>query len=217
MIQLYCKKCKQKHDGQICPLCGNRSSDASATDMWSVRRVPISDGGAWARVLIALGVVTALVFALVFGVEAVVSSGDKMQALMNSDLLSKLLTVPLILLALFLLLLALQGSEVIVYVLDGSGAHLATWHKPSALKSLARLQSPDPAADIPQPDGKVMHLSQERHMLWADVHSVRYHAGRGQILLYHTPHCAPMILCLPAEEYEAAAAYVQRKTKNTAR
>ncbi len=216
MIQLYCKKCKQKHEGQVCPLCGNRSSDASATDMWSVRRTPVADGGTWLRVLIVLIVVTLLVFALVFGMEAVSSSSDKVQALMNSSLLSTVLTVPLIGFAVALLDLILQGGEVSVFVLDGSGAHLATWHKPSFVKSLARLQAADPAADIPQPDGSIMHLSQERHMLWADVHSVRYRPHRGQILLYHTPHCAPMILCLPAEEYEGAAAYVQRKTKGLA-
>ncbi len=213
MIELYCKKCKQKHDGQTCPRCGGRSSDATATDMWSVRRTPITDGGAWLRVFVALCAVTLLVFALVFGVEAISSSGDKMQALLSSDLLSAVLTAPAVGFAAALLLLALQGSEICVYVLDGGGAHLATWHKPSAVKSLARLQSPDPAADIAQPDGSVMHLSQERHMLWGDVRFVRYDDRHGRIFLYHTPRCAPMVLCVNSEEFPDAAAYVQRKTK----
>lgn len=214
MIELYCKKCKRKHEGQFCPLCGGRSSDASATDMWSVKRVPVADGGVWRGVFVVLLAVTALVFALVFGVEALSSSGDKVQALLKSDLLSAVLTVPIVGFALALADLFLQGGEVSVYVLDGGGAHLATWHKPSLVKSLARLQSPDPAADIPQPDGSVMRLSQERHTLWNDVHSVRYLPKRGQILIYHTPHCAPMTLCLPADEYDAAAAYVQKKCKS---
>lgn len=213
MIELYCKKCKQKHEGQTCPLCGGRSSDATATDMWSVRRVPVSDGGAWLRVFVALFAVTLLVFALIFGVEALTSSPDKVQALMNSDLLSAVLTVPVVAFALALALLLMQGGEICVYVLDGGGAHVATWHKPSLIKSLARLQSADPAADIPQPDGSVMHLSQERHMLWADVRYVRNDPDHGRILLYHTRHLAPMTLCVTREEYDAAAAYVQRKTK----
>ena len=116
------------------------------------------------------------------------------------------------LLVAFLFLLA-QGREVIVYVLDPQGAHLQTWHQPSRIKSWARLQSADPRQNIPQQDGSVMHLSQERHMIWNDVQSVRYKPRNAAILIYHTPYLAPMVLKLPPDEYEMAAAYVGKYCK----
>ena len=58
-----------------------------------------------------------------------------------------------------------------------------------------------------------MHLSQERHMLWQDVVSVRYKPGSAAICVYHTPRCAPMVLKLPAQEYDLAAAYVGKYCK----
>jgi len=45
------------------------------------------------------------------------------------------------------------------------------------------------------------------------VQSVKYKPGKAVILLYHTPYCAPMVLRLPAEEYELAAAYVGKYCK----
>ena len=71
----------------------------------------------------------------------------------------------------------------------------------------------DKSKDVPQQDGSVMHLSQERHMLWQDVQSVKYKPGKAVIQLYHTPHCAPLVLRLPPEEYDLAAAYVGKYCK----
>lgn len=151
--------------------------------------------------------------ALVFGLEAMVSGSVQVARLWAGSLPQAIFAVlPLGLAATFLALF-LQGREVIVYVLDPRGAHLQTWHEPSRLKSWARLQSADPGRDVPQQDGSVMHLSQERHCLWADVQAVKYKPGRAAIYLYHTPHIAPMVLRLPPDEYDVAAAYVGKYCK----
>ena len=59
----------------------------------------------------------------------------------------------------------------------------------------------------------MVHLSQERHLLWKDVAQVQYRPARAVIALYHTPHIAPLVLRLPPEEYELAKAYVGKYCK----
>ena len=199
--------------GDTCRGCGKRAAASAQRDVWSIASVPLADGRAWRGVLYTLLGVVALLLILIFGLETMLSGNVKAAQLWGSALPQLIFAIlPVGLLAAFLCLLA-QGREVIVYVLDPQGAHLQTWHTPSRIKSWARLQSADPEKDVPQQDGSVMHLSQERHMIWGDVQSVRYKPGHAVIYLYHTPHCAPMVLRLPAEEYDLAAAYVGKYCK----
>lgn len=213
MIYSYCKKCKTESPGDTCRGCGKHATAAAQRDIWSIASVPLADGRAWRGALYALLMVVGLLLALVFGLEAMVSGSVQVARLWAGSLPQAIFAVlPLGLAATFLALF-LQGREVIVYVLDPRGAHLQTWHEPSRLKSWARLQSADPSRDVPQQDGSVMHLSQERHCLWADVQAVKYKPGRAAIYLYHTPHIAPMVLRLPPDEYDVAAAYVGKYCK----
>ncbi|MBE5787819.1 MAG: hypothetical protein E7324_09820 [Clostridiales bacterium] len=213
MIYSYCKKCKLESPGDTCRQCGKHASPGAQRNIWSIASVPVSDGRAWRGILMVLIIITALLMALIFGLESMVSGNAKVNLMWNGGLPQLILAILPLGLFLSFLVLTLQGREVIVYVMDGQGAHLQTWHPPARIKSWARLQSHDVSRDVPQPDGTVMRLSQERHMLWKDVQSVRYLPGRACILLYHTPHCAPMVLKLPPEEYDLAAAMVQKHCK----
>ena len=214
MIYSYCKRCKLETPGDICSGCGKRASASAQRDVWSIAAVPLSDGRIWRGALLTLLGVAALLLISVFGMEAMLSGQQRAAALWQQGSFPRLVfaMVPVGLAVVFLFL-TVQGREVNVYVLDGKGAHQQTWHEPRKWKSWARLQSADPEKDIQQQDGSVMHLSQERHMLWKDVQAVQYKPGRAAIYLYHTPHCAPMALRLPAEEYELAAAYVSKYCK----
>lgn len=213
MIYSYCKRCKMESPGDVCQGCGKRATAASQRDVWSVASVPLADGRAWRGAVWTLLTVAALLLILIFGLEYLVSGGLITAQLWQGALPKMIFAlVPLGLLLTFLFLF-LQGREVIVYVLDPQGAHLQTWHQPGKIKSWARLQSADPNKNVPQQDGTVMHLSQERHLMWQDVQSVKYRPGSAAIYIYHTPHCAPMILKLPAQEYELAAAYVGKYCK----
>jgi len=213
MIYSYCKKCKLESLGDTCSQCGKLSSPGSRRNIWSIASVPVSDGRAWRGILTVLVCVTALLMGLVFGWEAMISPQGDVSLLWNSGLPQLMIAlVPLGLIAAFLVL-SIQGREVIVYVMDGQGCHLQTWHQPGLLRSWARMQCRDRHKDVVQQDGSVMHLSQERHMLWQDVQSVKFQPGHACILLYHTPRCAPMALKLPPEEYDLAAALVQKHCK----
>ena len=213
MIYSYCKRCKLESPGDVCRSCGKRATANAQRDVWSIASVPLADGRTWKGVFYTLLAVAALLLAVVFGLESLTSDGGKVAQLWNGAVPRMIILIlPMGMLVAFLFLLA-QGREVIVYVLDPQGAHLQTWHQPSRIKSWARLQSADPRQNIPQQDGSVMHLSQERHMIWNDVQSVRYKPRNAAILIYHTPYLAPMVLKLPPDEYEMAAAYVGKYCK----
>ncbi len=212
MIYSYCKKCQRDSLGEVCAGCGRRIPIAAQRDVWSVSSVPASDGRIWRSAFLAVLLAAALLFAVVLGLEAF-ADGSKVPALLSGPFPRLTAAMVPLGMAVVFLFLALQGREVNVYTLEQKGAHLTTWHAPQKWRSWARLQSADPGKNQKQQDGSIMHRSQDRHIRWEDVQAVQYKQNRSEIFLYHTPHCAPLILKLPADEYELAAAYVNKYCK----
>ncbi len=213
MIYSYCKRCNLESPGDTCTGCGKRAAVNAQMDQWSIASNPAADLRIWRSALIALLSAALLLMAVVFGMEAAVNGGEAAGVLFRGSLPRMILALVPVGLAVTLLFLLLQGQEVDVFKLDAQGAHLRTWHGPQKWKSWARLQSADPKKNVPQQDGSVVHLSQERHLLWKDVVSVQYRPAKAVIALYHTPHIAPLVLRLPPEEYELAKAYVGKYCK----
>lgn len=214
MLYTYCKSCKQESPGSGCPICGRRPSASAVRDVWSIPLLPVAEGRTWLSALLALLGAAGLLILLIFGLELLFSGSERTVNLWQGNLLSLILLIIPLGLLLTGLFLIFQGKETALYILDHQGAHLQTWHKPSRLRSWARLQSADPLKDMTWEDGSVMRLSQERHILWGDVQSVKYSPRGSSIFLYHTPHCAPFVLRLPPSEYESAASYVAKYCKN---
>lgn len=213
MIYSYCKHCKAESPGDTCQTCGKRASAAAQRNVWSASFLPLTDSRTWKSILLTLVLACVLCFLLLIGLDALLLGPSGASRVLQGNLPALIFSIlPLGLLIAFLFLY-LQGRETLVFVLDPRGAHLQTWHEPSRKKSWARLQTADASRDVPNPAGSMMHLSQERHMLWQDVQSVQYKPHQSLILLYHTPHCAPMVLRLPQAEYEMAAAYVSKHCK----
>ncbi|MBR3106995.1 MAG: hypothetical protein IKH30_07395 [Clostridia bacterium] len=213
MIYSYCKRCNMESPGDTCTGCGKRAAVSAQMDQWSIACKPVTDGRIWRSALAALLAAALLLLIVVFGMEAVISGGEAAGVLFRGSLPRMILALVPIGLAITFLFLILQGQEVNVFKLDAQGAHLRTWHGPQKWKSWARLQSADPRKNVPQQDGSVVHLSQERHLLWKDVQSVQYRPAKATIAIYHTPHIAPLVLRLPPEEYELAKAYVGKYCK----
>lgn len=213
MIKSYCSKCKQASTGDTCQYCGKRLPVSTQQDVWSVDMVPLSDGRIWRSILLTLVGVVALLFVLIFGLEAIIAGNHRVQAMWQGGVPQLILSILPIGLLIAFAALSLQGRETQLFVLDKNGAHLQTWHAPGRLKSWARLQSYDRQRDFYLEDGSVQHLAQEWHFLWRDVQRVEPRPHRACILLYYTPRCAPMVLRLPPDEYEQAAEWIKRHCK----
>ena len=213
MIYSYCKHCKTESPGDTCQACGKRASAAAQRNVWTASFLPLTDGRAWKGLLLTLCGMVALTFLVLIGLDALLTGSSGASRALSGNLPALIFSIlPLGLLIAFLFLY-FQGRETLFYVLDPRGAHLQTWHDPDRRKSWARLQSADPSRNMPNQAGQMMHLSQERHMLWQDVQQVQYKPHQAMILLYHTPRCAPMALRLTQAEYESAAAYVAKYCK----
>ncbi len=213
MIYSYCKHCKAESPGDTCQTCGKRASAAAQRNVWNASFLPVTDARAWKGILVLLLAMVALCALVLIGLDALLRGSAGAARALQGNLPALIFAILPLGLIIAFLFLYMQGREILVYVLDPRGAHLQTWHEPSKKKSWARLQTSDPALDVQNASGGKMHLSQERHMLWQDVQSVQYKPSRSLILLYHTPHCAPMALRLPQAEYESAAAYVNKYCK----
>ena len=213
MIKSYCKRCKIESLGETCSLCGKKPPAAAQRDIWSISTNPLTDPGLWRGAVLVLLGVAALLLLIVFGLEFMMRGNAQAHVLWQGRVPRLIFVLIPLGVGVMLLTLLLQGPEINMFVLDKDCAHQLTWHKPSAVKSWARLQTADRKRDVRQQDGTVMRLSQERHMRWDDVVSVKYLPQRAMIRLYHTPHCAPMILRLPSEEYDQAAEFVKKYCK----
>ena len=213
MIYSYCKHCKTESPGDVCRICGKRAAAGAQRNMWNIPFLPLTDSRTWKSILLALLLVCALCFLLLIGLDALLLGPSGASRVLQGNLPALIFSIlPLGLLISFLFLY-LQGKELHVYVADPRGAHLQTWHEPMRKKSWARLQTASPVHDQMNPSGDMMRMAQERHMLWQDVQSVQYKPRQAQILLYHTPHCAPMVLRVLPEEFEMTAAYVSKYCK----
>ena len=213
MIYSKCKRCKIESPGDTCMQCGKRAPLSAQKDVWSGSSTPLMETRIWISTFFALLCVAALLMIIVFGLEFIMNGNARMALLWQGRVPRLIAALVLLGMGVMFLFLFLQGREVNEYILDKDAAHQQTWHKPSLIRSWARLQSADRGRDVPQQDGTVMRLSQERHMRWEDVQAVKYLPHRSVIRLYHTPHCAPMILRLPSNEYDLAVAYVARYCK----
>ncbi len=213
MIRYYCGKCKAGSETRACSKCGKNLPANTEYNEWSVYHVPVADGALWRFAFLTLLAAAVLLFAIVFGGEALLSGTDKAMALFDSRLAPVIVAIiPVGLLVLFIGL-NIQGRETIYYKMNYVGVRLETWHPASRIKSWARLQDANMESAFVDPEGLKIVRGQVRHILWQDVQVVRYSPTRGAILLYHTAHCAPFTLRLPPEEYETASAMVQKYCK----
>ena len=213
MIYYHCKRCNLDSAGDVCSGCGKRIPPSNQQDIWSIFVLPVTDGRIWLHALATIAGAVALLLLGVTGAELILGGAERTAAMWRGLLpRAALALIPAGLAVVFIFLL-LQGREIQMFTLNPRCARLQTWHAPHKWQSWTRLQSADPKKDMLFQDGTVMHLSQERTLLWQDVVDVKFMPRQSVILLYHTPHFAPLALRLPAGEYDLAAAYVGKFCK----
>ncbi len=194
----------------ICSQCGKKLPGTVMRDIWRVYRVPLSDTASWKTAFIVLLTASVGMFILLFLGETLLADTSRaLQLFTNGIAAGCLMLTPVGLILQFLLFL-LQGREILVYCLDGRGAHMQTWHRAGRLRSWARLQRSHEKDAIPDESGGMTLLSQTRTVLWSDVRSVTLMPARGEIRLFSSSRLAPFTLRLPDEEYENAERLVKK-------
>ena len=206
----YCGKCQYTSRDRRCEKCGKPLSNATFRMLWTVVRVPVSDGIVWKSVMAVLLSVTGLLllFTLLF-----CAVGNNIRAMTGAGLIPVILSVLPAGVLLTVITLSLQGRENVWYFLESTCAREQTWYRPSPLHSWSRFQTYRAEDAFRQADGSLLTLSKEKTIEWKDVCKVVFYPERARILLYHTPHVAPFTLRIPADEYESAENLIKKMCK----
>ena len=213
----YCKKCKTEVQvGESCAYCGGKLSKQSEMLSFGTIHVPVRDWFCWNELLrIALPVLCAVTaVALLF--ELVAGGTAAVEKLLREGFLGTMLVLLGVALALFYVLLRLQGGERIHYVLDKQGIHAWTYlQNPNPLQLYTRLLTPETVVKFAQDDHALPDLTLIRHqtIVWQDIQRVRLWRENAVVLLYKPSWWQVMHVNCPIEEWTAVEQMTRQKLK----
>lgn len=198
-LTAYCKKCgRDMTPGEICPRCGGRLGRNTFRVAWCVDHTPVRDWMSWnAAMRIVIPVLT-IVFVLVVLLEGISAGWDGVEALLRGGLLYTLLGLTLAVAAVLLLVLILQGDDVLDCAADSRGVHVQQYlPDPTPLKLLLRLRSPRLLEQM-APEEEMLCIGQ-REVTWKEITRVQLWPEKTMVLFY-----APswwMRVCLPCTPF----------------
>ncbi len=186
-ITAYCKKCQEDVPlGERCPHCGGKLAKSSARVAWCVTHTPVEDWLCWnsvARIFLPAWLVVLLAILLPEGITGGVAALE--QVLTGVVMLSMVLLLLLGALA-TLLVLHLQGDDLIDCVVDSKGVHVRRFlPSPTPLKLLLRLKSPRLIREME--DGEDAVLISTRDLPWKSMARVQLWPEKRLVLIY-APH-----------------------------
>ncbi len=186
-ITAYCKKCQEDVPlGERCPHCGSKLAKSSARVAWCVTHTPVEDWLCWnsvARIFLPAWLVVLLAILLPEALTGGTAALE--QVLTGSVMLSMVLLLLLCALG-TLLVLHLQGDDLIDCVVDSKGVHVRRFlPDPTPLKLLLRLRSPRLIREMEEGDDAV--LISTRDLPWKSMARVQLWPEKRLVLLY-APH-----------------------------
>ncbi len=186
-ITAYCKKCQEDVPlGERCPNCGAKLAKSSARVAWCVAHTPVEDWMCWnsvARILLPVWLVVLVMILLPEIMHSGISALD--QVLKNGTLLSMVLLL-LVSALVTLLVLHLQGDDLIDCVVDSRGVHVCRYlPEPTPMKLLLRLRSPHLIQEMEEGDDAILISAHE--ILWKDMARVQLWPEKRLVLIY-APH-----------------------------
>lgn len=186
-ITAYCKKCQEDVPvGDRCPYCGSKLAKSSVRVAWCVTHTPVEDWLCWnsvARIFLPAWLVVLLAILLPEGISGGTAALE--QVLTGTVMLSMVLLLLLGALG-TLLVLHLQGDDLIDCVADSKGVHVRRFlPNPTPLKLLLRLRSPRLLREMEEGEDAV--LISARDLPWKSIARVQLWPEKRLVLLY-APH-----------------------------
>ena len=215
----YCRKCKAEVPlGETCPYCGSKLSQTGEQVSIGVVRTPLRDWFAWNNVLRIALPVWLLALGTVIASEAAATGAQGVAALSSQGFFGVMLSVLGVMLGLLFLLLALQGTEKVHYVLDKQGVHARTYlHDPGPVQLYARFITPEAVErlaatdDRPPLDG--LTLVRRVTLPWSAVRRVRIWREGGAMLFFRPRFWQALAMRCPIGSLEEAEAFARKKLK----
>lgn len=212
-ITAYCKKCRQDVPmGETCPLCGGKLAKSAARVAWCVEHTPVEDWLCWnaaARIMLPA---YAVVLAMILLLEGLSGGGAAVQRLLQGGLMLSMGLLVLLSAFVLLLVLHLQGDDLLDCVVDSRGVHVQQYlMEPTPLKLLLRLRSPGLMAQADASGPTPLVLIGQKELAWKDIARVQLWPEKSLILLYAPTWWMRLALYCTPFTWEDALAYMRDK------
>lgn len=197
-LSSYCKKCDRDMPvGPFCPTCGAKLPAGAVRLAWCIDHTPVRDWMCWNAVMRIAAPVMAVTLLVTLAAEGLMGGAAGVERMLTGGITVMLLGVMGILLALLLLVLILQGDDLLDCVMDSRGVHIQTYlPSPTPLRLMLRFKSPRLMAEMGEEE---LLLISQKEILWKDVQRVQLWPEKNMILLY-----APrwwMRVCIPCSPF----------------
>lgn len=208
-LTAYCKKCaRDVPPGDRCPYCHGKLAKSARRVAWCAEHVPVRDWLCWNAAMRLLLPLMGMVLVLVTALELL--GGGSLAGVLHSGLVFSLFGLMLIVCALLLLILILQGEDLQDCVVDGKGVHVQQYlPHPTPLKLILRLRSPRLMEQFDPEDGLLL-IGQEE-ILWKDVARVQLWPGKPLLLFYAPSWWMRLALPCTAFTLEDCTVFLQEK------
>lgn len=212
-ITAYCKKCRQDVPlGEVCPLCGGKLARSAARVAWCVTHTPVEDWLCWnaaARIILPA---YAMVLALILLLEGLSGGGAGVQRLLQGGLMLSMLVLLLVTAFVLLVILHLQGDDMIDCVVDSRGVHVQQYlPDPTPLKLLLRCRSPRLMQQADASGETPLVLISQRELAWRDIARVQLWPEKDLVLLYAPTWWMRLALYCTPFTWEDTLAYMRDK------
>ena len=213
----FCKKCKADVPaGVVCPRCGAKLTKAGERYAFTLVRVPVRDWFSWNAMLRVAVPVIGLVLMFTLVIEGALEGTLGIQHVFLQGFFWVLMVALGILLCLILMILTLQGSETVRYVLDAKGAHAFVYLKnPKPWQFYARLMSPQSAAalqnEAPETLGDGLTFVNRTDVLWPQVKRVRIWPETCTFMLFNPSYWQALTIRCDAAEFEPVSEVIAKK------
>lgn len=212
-LTCYCKKCgRDVPKGDRCPQCGGKLSPTQARVAWCVDCLPVRDWMCWNAALRVALPVWISVLALALLLQGLTAGLAGVADLLRRGLL---LVMGLLLagtLTCLLLLLILQGEEVLDCVVDAQGVHVQRYlPRPTALKLLCRGKSPALLKTLAPDEEQPLLLVGQRSLAWRQVARLQLWPQKRMALLYAPRWWVRVWLPCAGDAWDDALAFMAEK------
>lgn len=180
----YCKKCAQDVPvASVCPHCGAKLPASAVRLAWCVEHTPVKDWMCWNSIMRLMLPMAAAVLVLVVVLEGFVSGAEGVGQLISGGLLPTLAALLALVTAVLLLILILQGEDLLDCVVDSKGVHVLQYlPEPTPLKILLRLKSPSCMEQVTEEEPLL--LISQRDVAWKDIARVQLWPEKLLVLFY---------------------------------
>lgn len=208
-----CKQCgREAPPAAVCAYCGAKLNPNQAHAMWRMERRPVADWMCWNAIMRVVLPVLAAVLLLVMWVECLSDGLAGIERLIRGGLLQTMgLLLAGILLAV-LLVLALQGKELLVCSVDGKGLMVERYlPAPNVLKLLLRLKSPALLQQIPHQNQHPILPLDAQTITWKEIARVQLWPEKGLLLFYAPRWWQRLALPCTRESWQETCTMIRQK------